>query len=69
MIEIQEELRAALEKNQEQKAQIKQLETAQTSSSDGTPSDMSAELLELQTHVSVSMHQETGPLCTEWNLT
>ncbi|XP_062293699.1 centromere-associated protein E [Scomber scombrus] len=50
MIEIQEELRAALEKNQEQKAQIKQLVTAQASSSDVPPSDMSVELLELQTH-------------------
>ncbi|XP_042246241.1 centromere-associated protein E isoform X4 [Thunnus maccoyii] len=49
MIEIQEELRTALEKNHEQKEQIKQLETAQTPNSDGPPNDMSGQLLELQT--------------------
>ncbi|XP_044232862.1 centromere-associated protein E isoform X5 [Thunnus albacares] len=49
MIEIQEELRTALEKNHEQKEQIKQLETTQTPNSDGPPNDMSGQLLELQT--------------------
>eukprot|EP00064_Thunnus_orientalis_P011023 superscaffoldBa00001553_g11053 len=51
MIEIQEELRTALEKNHEQKEQIKQLETAQTPNSDGPPNDMSGQLLELQTQI------------------
>ncbi|XP_070705808.1 centromere-associated protein E [Pempheris klunzingeri] len=50
MIENQEELRTALEKNREQKAQIKQLETGQTSKHDGPPNEMNAQLEELQAH-------------------
>lgn len=69
MIENQEELRTALEKNHKQKEWIKQLETGQTTNLDGSPNDMSAQLLKLQAHVSVSMHQETQTLFTEWNLT
>lgn len=53
MIENQEELRTALEKNREQKELIKQLQTAQTSKQDGPPSEMSAQQEELQTHVRV----------------
>lgn len=60
MIEIQEELRAALEKNQEQKEQIKKLETTHTSNSDGLPSNINGQLLEMQTHVSSLMYHETG---------
>ncbi len=52
MIENQEELRTALEKNREQKVQIKQLEAAQTSRQDAPSSEMSAEQEQLQTHVS-----------------
>ncbi|KAM7394939.1 hypothetical protein PAMA_006602 [Pampus argenteus] len=51
MIENQEELRTALEKNHRQKERIKQLETAQTSNLDGSPSDMGAQLFELQTNI------------------
>lgn len=51
MIENQEELRTALEKNREQKEQIRQLETVQTSKQDGTVTEMSAQLEALQTHV------------------
>lgn len=51
MIENQDELRAALERNREQKELIKQLEAAQTSKQDGLPSEMSPQLEELQTHV------------------
>lgn len=54
MIENQEELRTALEKNHEQKEQIKQLETVQTSKQDGPSNEMGAQLEELQTHVRVS---------------
>ncbi|XP_038582389.1 centromere-associated protein E isoform X4 [Micropterus salmoides] len=50
MIDHQEELRTALEKNRVQKEQIKQLETTQTSRRDVPPSEMSAQLEELQTH-------------------
>lgn len=53
MIDHQEELRTALEKNRVQKEQIKQLETTQTSRRDVPPSEMSAQLEELQTHVRV----------------
>lgn len=49
MIENQEELRAALERNRQQKELIKQLE--KTSRHDGPPSEMSPQLEELQTHV------------------
>uniref|UniRef100_A0A8C9Y709 Centromere-associated protein E n=1 Tax=Sander lucioperca TaxID=283035 RepID=A0A8C9Y709_SANLU len=51
MIENQEELRTAIEKNREQKERIKQLETAQTSKQDGPPNEMSAQIEELQTRV------------------
>lgn len=51
MIEIQEELRAALEKNHELKAHIKQLEAAQASKQDSPASEWSAQLEELQTRV------------------
>lgn len=51
MIEHQEELRAALEKNREQKELIRQLEAAQTSRQDAPPTDMSEQQEELQTHV------------------
>ena len=53
MIENQEELRTAIEKNREQKERIKQLETAQTSKQDGPPNEMSAQIEELQTRVRV----------------
>ncbi|XP_030293944.1 centromere-associated protein E isoform X3 [Sparus aurata] len=49
MIENQEELRAALERNRQQKELIKQLE--KTSRHDGPPSEMSPQLEELQTHL------------------
>lgn len=51
MIENQEELRTALEKNREQKERIKQLEAAQASKQDSSPSQLRAQLEELQTHV------------------
>ncbi|XP_023132106.2 centromere-associated protein E isoform X2 [Amphiprion ocellaris] len=51
MIENQEDLRTALEKNRKQKEQIKQLMTAQTSRLDGLPDDMSTQLEELQTQM------------------
>ncbi|XP_039638283.1 centromere-associated protein E isoform X4 [Perca fluviatilis] len=51
MIENQEELRTAIEKNREQKERIKQLETAQTSKQDGPPNEMSAQIEELQTRM------------------
>ncbi|KAF3702525.1 Centromere-associated protein E Centromere protein E [Channa argus] len=51
MIENQEELRAALDKNHKQKEHIKQLEAAQTSKFDGSPNEISAQLEELQTCV------------------
>lgn len=54
MIEHQEELRTALEKNREQKELIRQLETAQTSRQDAPPTEMSEQQEELQTHVSLN---------------
>uniref|UniRef100_A0AAQ6IUF4 Centromere-associated protein E n=1 Tax=Anabas testudineus TaxID=64144 RepID=A0AAQ6IUF4_ANATE len=51
MIENQEELRTALEKNREQRERIKQLEAAQASKPENSPSELSAQLEELQTHV------------------
>ncbi|KAM6992315.1 centromere-associated protein E [Tautogolabrus adspersus] len=52
MIENQDELRTALERNNEQKEMIKQLESARTSKQDGpAPSDTSAQLEELQTQI------------------
>lgn len=54
MIENQEELRTALEKNRGQKERIKQLEAAQASKQDGSHSELSAQLEELQTRVSGS---------------
>ncbi|XP_030578140.1 centromere-associated protein E isoform X1 [Archocentrus centrarchus] len=50
MIENQEELRTALDKNREQKKQIKALE-AQINELDGLPRDMNKQLGELQTRV------------------
>lgn len=54
MIEHQEELRTALEKNREQKELIGQLQTAQTSRQDAPPTEMSEQQEELQTHVSLN---------------
>ena len=54
MIENQEELRTALEKIREHKDQIRQMEAAQTTRQDGTLTEMSAQLEELQTHVRAS---------------
>ncbi|TMS12229.1 DNA repair protein RAD51-like protein B [Larimichthys crocea] len=51
MIENQDELRAALEKNCEQKERIKQLETAQKSQQDAPPRDLSEQQEELQTQI------------------
>ncbi|XP_060908633.1 centromere-associated protein E isoform X1 [Labrus mixtus] len=52
MIENQDELRTALERNNEQKEMIKQLQSARTSKQDGPdPSDTSAQLEELQTRM------------------
>ncbi|XP_032399570.1 centromere-associated protein E [Etheostoma spectabile] len=51
MIENQEELRAAMEKNRQQKERIKQLETAQTSKQDDPPNETSAQIDELQTRM------------------
>ncbi|XP_065819584.1 centromere-associated protein E isoform X1 [Labrus bergylta] len=51
-IENQDELRTALERNNEQKEMIKQLQSARTSKQDGPdPSDTSAQLEELQTRM------------------
>lgn len=58
MIENQEELRTALEKNREQNEQIKRLEAAQMSSQDGLSSEMNAQLAELQTHVGFFVHED-----------
>ena len=44
MIENQEELRTALEKNREQKELLSHLETLQTTKEDGALSEMSAQL-------------------------
>lgn len=60
MIEHQEELRTALEKNREQKELIRQLETAQTSRQDAPPTEMTEQQEELQTHVSL----KTFHLCS-----
>lgn len=45
MIENQGELRSALQRNQEQKELIKQLEKEQTSAQDGSPPDNHEQLL------------------------
>lgn len=45
MIENQEELRSALQMNQEQKQLIKQLEKEQTSGQDGSPRNDNEQLL------------------------
>ncbi|XP_071334449.1 centromere-associated protein E isoform X3 [Trachinotus anak] len=50
MIENQEELRTALDKNREQKEQIRRLEAAQTSTQDQTVTEMRAQLEEKQIH-------------------
>ncbi|KAM9339637.1 LOW QUALITY PROTEIN: centromere-associated protein E [Symphorus nematophorus] len=50
MIENQEELRTALEKNREQKDLIKRLKAAQKSKQDGPPSETTAQQEELQAH-------------------
>lgn len=52
MIENQEELRTALEKNREQKGRIKELEAAQASKQDCSHSEQSAQMQELQARVS-----------------
>lgn len=54
MIENQEELRTALEKNREQKDLIRQLETAQTSTQDGSLAEMSTQLEAKQAQVKIS---------------
>ena len=54
MIENQEELRTALEKNREQKELLSHLETLQTTKEDGALSEMSAQLEARQKHVRVS---------------
>ncbi|KAM4522078.1 centromere-associated protein E [Odontesthes bonariensis] len=51
MIENQEELRTALEKNREQLKKIKVLESAQLSKLDGPPNDSSSQLKELKTNI------------------
>ncbi|XP_034755782.1 centromere-associated protein E [Etheostoma cragini] len=51
MIENQEELRAAMEKNRQQKERIKQLETVVTSKQDDPPNEISAQIDELQTRM------------------
>ena len=53
MIENQEELRTALEKNREQLKQIKVLESAQLSKLDGPPHNSSSQLKELKANVSL----------------
>ncbi|XP_027131713.1 centromere-associated protein E-like [Larimichthys crocea] len=57
MIENQDELRAALEKNCEQKERIKQLETAQKSQQDAPPRDLSEQQEELQTQIKTLTEQ------------
>ncbi|KAG7239171.1 hypothetical protein INR49_029922 [Caranx melampygus] len=64
MIENQEELRTALEKNREQKELIRQLETAQTSTQDGTLTEMSAQLEAKQAQIE-SMTEELGHVQAE----
>ncbi|XP_029353023.1 centromere-associated protein E isoform X3 [Echeneis naucrates] len=60
MIENQEALRTALEKNQKQKAQIRQLVTAQSTNQDGTLNEMRAQLEEKQTRIQqLERHPET----------
>ncbi|XP_034006453.1 centromere-associated protein E isoform X8 [Trematomus bernacchii] len=49
MIENQEELRTALEKNRQRRETIKQLENAQTSQQEAPPNETSAQIEELQT--------------------
>lgn len=53
MIENQEELRTALDRNREHKKQIKALE-AQKTELDGVPRDLNQQLEELRTHVRAS---------------
>ncbi|XP_034555302.1 centromere-associated protein E isoform X6 [Notolabrus celidotus] len=57
MIENQEELRTALDKNNEQKELIKRLKAAQTSTHDAAQPETSAQLEELQTQVSTLTEQ------------
>lgn len=54
MIENQDELRSALEKNREQKKLIEELESSQSSTQDGLTSDISTQVDQLQTQVRVS---------------
>ncbi|XP_061563499.1 centromere-associated protein E [Cololabis saira] len=60
MIENQEELRTALEKNRELIKQIKLLESAQTSTPDGLTSDIKSQLDELQVNMKTLTEELDG---------